>query len=361
MAMSTKIPTVKKPRAAKKTDTSKELVHSKKQAPSGRVARPGDRIRYSVALVLQGDKQFFSVTMPTDVLAKCCFVTTRDENPTEGFQRVLDKKRAQDIADFIDTGRGTIPGSIILSAQPDAQLRTVDRGKTVEFTFSPKAFLVLDGQHRVYGFSMSQMAFRVPVVIYSGLTHTEEARLFIDINTKQRQVPNELLLDIKSLAQRESDRETLLRETFDLFAAESSSALFGLLSPSKRQANKISRVTFNLAFKSVLAVFSSPTSLNVYQIANAYIAAFSDVLDGLDIKEKLTSPTIFRAMMDTFPEVARISAAQYGKEFTRARFTSVLSPVATGLTVTRIEKAASLGVKELSDLLATSIKKDFSI
>lgn len=320
----------------------------------------GTRLRYSASLIQQGSKQFYSVTMPTDVLANCCFVTSRNENPRDGFQRVLDRRRAQDIADYVDSGEGTIPGSIILSAQPDAKLDVVGRGKTVEFTFAPKAFLVLDGQHRVYGFSLAETAYRVPVVIYSGLTHVEEARLFIDINTKQRQVPNELLLDIKQLAQRENDRDVLLRETFDLFANESSSTLVGLMSPSTRQSNKISRVTFNLAIKSALSVFSSPTSESVYQITNSYLAAFSEVLSKLGLAERLTTPTVFRAIMDTFPEVARISAAQHGKTFNKAKFAAVISPVADQMTPVKFEKAAT-SVKGLSELFAALIKKDFSI
>ena len=320
----------------------------------------GTRVRYSSSLVQQGGKQFYSVTMPTDVLAKCCFVTSRNEDPTAGFQRVLDKKRAQDIANFVDSGQGTIPGSIILSAQPDAKLSILVRGKTLEFTFTPKSFLVLDGQHRIYGFSLAESALRVPVVIYSGLSHTEEARLFIDINTKQRQVPNELLLDIKQLAQREDDRDVLLRETFDLFANDASSALLGLMSASTRQSNKISRVTFNLALKSTLSVFSTPNSESVYQITNAYVAAFADVLAELGLSGRLTAPTVFRAVMDTFPEVARISAAQHGKSFSKSKFASVISPIADQLTATKFVKAAT-SVKTLSDLLSKLIKKDFSI
>lgn len=320
----------------------------------------GTRVRYSSALILQGGKQFFSVTVPTDVLAHCCFVTSRNEDPQTGFQRVLDVKRAHDIADYIDSGKGTIPGSIILSAQPEAKLAVLGRGKTIEFEFTPKAFLVLDGQHRVYGFSFAQTALRVPVVIYSGLTHVEEARLFIDINTKQRQVPNELLLDIKQLAHRENDRDILLRETFDLFANENSSALLGLMSPSTRVSNKISRVTFNLAIKSTLSVFASPTAESVFEITNAYLAAFADVLEQLDLSHRLTAPTVFRAIMDTFPEVARISAAQHGKTFNKAKFAAVISPIADQLTQAKFEKAAT-GVKDLSELLAGLIKKDFSI
>jgi DGQHR domain-containing protein len=108
-------------------------------------------LRYSVSLVTQGKHRFYTLTMPSDILAKTCFVSTRDEDPKEGFQRLLDKNRAQQIADYIDKGFGSIPSSIVLSAQPEAELRVIGKGKTIEFKDTPKAFLILDGQHRVYG------------------------------------------------------------------------------------------------------------------------------------------------------------------------------------------------------------------
>lgn len=320
----------------------------------------GDRLRYSVSLIQQANKQFYSVTIPTDILAACCFVTSRKEDPKAGFQRVLDEKRARDIANYIDNEEGTIPGSIILSAQPNAQLEIVGRSKTIEFTFDEKAFLVLDGQHRVYGFSLAERALRVPVVIYSGLTPTEEARLFIDINTKQRQVPNELLLDIKQLAEKESDKEILLRDIFDLFHNEPTSSLFGMTSPSTRQKDKISRVTFNLAFKPALTVFNAPDAKNVFKITNAYIGAFSDAFSEAKLSEKLLSPAVFRAIMDTFPEVAQITAAQHGKEFTKTKFAAVINPIANQLSASKIEKNGK-SVKELSNMFSRFMKNDFSI
>src|ERR1039458_853603 len=102
--------------------------------------------RYSVSLVTQGNHRFYTLTLPSEVLANTCFVTTRDEDPKIGFQRVLDGKRAQEIANYIDVGFGTIPTSIVLSAQPSAELKVVGKGKTLEFTDAPKAFLILDGQ-----------------------------------------------------------------------------------------------------------------------------------------------------------------------------------------------------------------------
>ncbi|MBX8538036.1 DGQHR domain-containing protein [Pseudomonas cichorii] len=320
----------------------------------------GESLRFSASLIQQGAKQFYSATIPTDILARCCFVTTRDEDPVTGFQRVLDKKRAQDIANYIDEEHGTIPGSIILSAQPDAQLKLIGGGKTIEFTFTGKSFLVLDGQHRIYGFSLAESAFRVPVVIYSELTPTEEARLFIDINTKQRQVPNELLLDIKKLADRETEKDQLLRETFDLFSTMSKSALLGLMSPSSRKKDKISRVTFNLAFKPVISVFGAPTANQVFTVTNSYLLAFVDVLKDIQLEEKIISPVVFRAVMDLFPEVARISAAQSGKEFTKGGFTAILSPISQQLSVSKIEKNGK-AVKDLSAMFSRFIKKDFSI
>lgn len=209
------------------------------------------KLRYSVSLVTQGKHRFYTLTMPSDVLARTCFVTTRAEDPRHGFQRVLDSGRAQQIADYIDKGFGTIPTSIVLSAQPEAGLKVIGGGKTIEFKDTNKAFLVLDGQHRVYGFSLAETALRVPVVIYNGLSRTDESRLFIDINTKQRPVPNELLLDIKRLADYETDQERLLTAVFDNFAENSDSPLIGLMSPATRSSGKISRATFNTALKEV--------------------------------------------------------------------------------------------------------------
>jgi hypothetical protein len=54
--------------------------------------------------------------------------------------------------------------------------------------------------------------------IYNNLKKSDEVRLFIDINTKQRPVPNELLLDIKRLAETETEVESLSRDVFDLFS-----------------------------------------------------------------------------------------------------------------------------------------------
>src|SRR5438552_724547 len=100
----------------------------------------GQRLRYSVSTVTQGEHRFYTLTVPSDVLGHTCFATPRQEDPDVGFQRVLDVTRAQDIAKYIDDGFGTIPTSIVLSAQPEAEVKIIGAGKTMEFKAIQKAF-----------------------------------------------------------------------------------------------------------------------------------------------------------------------------------------------------------------------------
>jgi DGQHR domain-containing protein len=320
----------------------------------------GEFLRYSVSLVTQGRHRFYTLTVPSDVLAKTCFVTNRYENPDQGFQRILDRKRAEEIAAYVDTGLGTIPSSIVLSAQPDAELRVIGKGKTIEFRDTRKAFLILDGQHRVYGFSLAKTALRVPVVIYNGLSRKDESRLFIDINTKQRPVPNELLLDIKKLAEYESDVERLLGEVFDLFNSKTNSPLLGMLSPAERKKGFISRVTFNTGLKPLIPTFAENEPLEIYEALSAYISAFIRGADRLKAPGAITKPPVFRAAMVLFTEAAQRVKDKYGKPYTIDNFYEVLRPMFSRITVKTLKKPGN-SHKELYDTLSKALKTSFTL
>ncbi|WP_103666896.1 DGQHR domain-containing protein [Pseudanabaena sp. BC1403] len=308
--------------------------------------------RFTHNLVTQGINRFYTLTLPSDILAKICFVTTREEDPEKGFQRVLDKKRAQEIADYIDSG-ASIPNSIVLSAQPDAELEEIQKGKIITFFERPKSFLVLDGQHRVYGFSLAKMKLRVPVVIYNNLSRQEESRLFIDINTKQRPVPNELLLDIKKLAERETDSEQLLREIFDLFYNSPDSPLVGLLSPSEKTKEKLTRVTFNQAFKPLIDISQDKEVNEIYEITRDYIQAFISGMNTLDTERTIVKPIVFRAVMLLFSQVGQRVKDRYGTHYSVSNFYEVLKPIFIKTKATSFTQAKSINSlhKKMSDLL----------
>ena len=286
-----------------------------------------DFISYTAVLLTQGKHRFYSLAMPSDILAETCVVDPRKENPIDGFQRVLDKRRAQEIADYIDKGFGTIPGSIILSAQPDAELEYTRQKRTIRFRKTPRSFLILDGQHRVFGFMLAKQRLRVPVVIYNNLTRAQETTLFMDINTKQRPVPPELILDIKRLAERETDAEALLRDVYDNFNQDPKSPLFGLLSPSERAAGKISRVTFNQALKSVWQIFTDSDIDSIYKVINNYLHACLNGLRANGAAEKITNPTLFKALISTLPIVAQRVSDRYSNDYSVSNFEEVIAPM----------------------------------
>ena len=316
--------------------------------------------RFSVSLVRQGKHSFYTLTMPSDVLARTCAVTTRKEDPKKGFQRVLDEKRAEEIARYIDIGMGTIPSSIVLSAQPAANLRIIGKGKTLEFSDTPGAFLILDGQHRVYGFSKAKTPLRVPVVVYNGLSRTEESRLFIDINTKQRPVPAQLLLDIKQLADIEDSSEAVLRDIFDFFHEERKSALAGLTAPNESEKNKISRVTFNSAVKPLLDVFAGREAEEIFNILNGYMTAISSLLASKVEEPLIAKPVIFRAFVGMFTAVAQRVQDRYSGRYTAENFSEILSPLFAGMPITKL-RSPGTSWTALREYLETRLRKKMTL
>ncbi len=311
---------------------------------------------YAVSLVTQGKWRFYTLTIPSDVLAKCCFVSARFDDPAEGFQRRLDKKRAEAIAYYVDKDLGTIPNSVILSAQKDAKLEVTGKGKTIQFEEVPKAFLVLDGQHRVYGYTLAKTSLRVPVVIYNGLSKAQEVKLFTDINTKQRPVPNELLLDIQHMAGDESQEANLLRVVFDTLNADRGGPLFELLAPSERTKGKISRVTFNAAVKPHLQRFTELDEDRVGEVVGNYLMAIRQHLSARDLDATMVNPTVFRAIFELFPRVAQRVSDLHSGDYRVENFHEVLEPVFTRMQVKTFTQPGT-SFKQLGDKLIDRLEK----
>lgn len=317
------------------------------------------RESYAAVLLTQGEHRFFQLAMPSDVLGECTFVTTRDSDPESGFQRLLDARRANEIASYIDSGHGTIPTSVILSAQESADLEYDSRNKTLSFRILPKSFLILDGQHRVYGFKKAETRIRVPVIIYDGLNRRDESRLFIDINSKQRGVPSELLLDIKQQAQYENSEEQLFREIFDRMNDDPNSPLFGRLSPAKRVKSKISRVTFNAALKNVYPALTSRSAEEIHEIMCDYLASVRDQIskNGGDPDIIFNSIT-FRALVTFFIPTASRVKDRFGPEYTIDNFDMILGPLFESI---RISNLTGNSQAKIVEYLEKNLKGEFQL
>lgn len=263
----------------------------------------------------QNGVTFYVAAVSGKQLRSNAFVSRRHEDPEEGFNRELSVPRAKEIATYLDSGTTSIPTNIILSAQPNASLH-YSRGQ-ITWDDQPDAFLILDGQHRLFGMDFTQRDYTFGVSVYQRLTRRDEVRLFIDINTKQRGVPSALLLDIKQLAGTETDRELLLRELFDHVANDRTSPLKGLMSPAKATKGYVSRTTFNNALRKMVdegALDSASDADTKSTLVVNYLKAMDRVLavSGAQ-RHKLTNATTLYAFFDLFGEVVNITLGRVGR------------------------------------------------
>jgi DGQHR domain-containing protein len=316
------------------------------------------RISYPALLLSQNKHRFYFATIPVDNLFPSCFVSRRDEDVLVGFQRALNESRAVDIAEYLAGGDGSIPSNIVLSAQSVADFSYDRKTKSLSFVEHRQAFLVLDGQHRLWGYQKCTKRHRVPVAIYQGLSRADEAKLFIDINTTQRGVPAALLLDIKHVANIETVRETTLREMFDQLRQDSESPLVGRLSPAKSIHGKISRVTFNRAVGPVLSsgVMLDTDPANRYKLLRNYLRAFdAELVD----KKLLTSSAFFEAAIEMFNTIVQ-NAINSQRSVKQSAIQSVVQPLA------RLEYRGSagrtvLGKRAIVELMQSALRSKTSI
>ena len=69
------------------------------------------RISISAIKCEQNSIVFYIAALSSSVLKEMCFVSRKKEEPIKGFQRLLNKKRAKDIANYLDHAKGVIPSA----------------------------------------------------------------------------------------------------------------------------------------------------------------------------------------------------------------------------------------------------------
>ncbi|MGG3913336.1 DGQHR domain-containing protein [Rossellomorea vietnamensis] len=304
-----------------------------------------DKDKYSLAtiLVTQGKYRYYIASMPSDYLRDTCFTVTREEDPLEGFQRRLDESRAEGIAKYIDLENGSIPTAIVLSAQEEADLKHNTRSKTISFSSKGKSFLVIDGQHRVWGFIKAESSVRVPVVIFEGLSRKDEAQLFIDINTTQQKVPDALLLDVKRLLENETEEEKRCSDLFEHFFTKEDSVLKGHLVRAETQTGKISRKLFNSSVKEVLNNRLRDVDIDKsYKALNNYLRAFRDVFTEIDnnYADYIYRPTVFQGILSISSNVVSKSIEKHNKLTYEALY-DVIKVLKSNISKSKLQRPGS--------------------
>lgn len=160
-----------------------------------------------------GGYTYYSFSIEPEKLLKVGYVLHRNEanqNMMPTYQRIIKKARLKSVRSFINDG-GYFPNSIIISIDSGGRGLVFDQTSTkVEGSISklgilhiPKRYrsaYIIDGQHRLYGYSDSKYASTntVPVVAFVDLDRTEQIKLFMDINENQKAVPKSLRVTLNA-------------------------------------------------------------------------------------------------------------------------------------------------------------------
>lgn len=160
-----------------------------------------------------GGYTYYSFSIEPEKLLKVGYVLHRNEanqNMMPTYQRIIKKGRLKSVRNFINDG-GYFPNSIIISIDTGGKGLVFDQsGTKVEGSISklgilhiPKKYrtaYIIDGQHRLYGYSDSRFACTntVPVVAFVDLDRTEQIKLFMDINENQKAVPKSLRVTLNA-------------------------------------------------------------------------------------------------------------------------------------------------------------------
>lgn len=125
-----------------------------------------------------------------------------------GFQRTLDMARAKEIYSFIKTSDASFPNSIILNV--DSKYVINHSSDEVEIIITEETFKVIDGQHRIAGFSLGKIEnFELIVSIFIDLDDEEQVNIFKTINTKQKRVDPSLIYDLEDYSSVKTPRKII--------------------------------------------------------------------------------------------------------------------------------------------------------
>lgn len=148
-----------------------------------------------------GGHTYYSFSIEPEKLLKIGYVLHRSQAnnslmPT--YQRLIKRKRLLEVRNFVNDG-GFFPNSIIVSIDTNGKGLTFDRSNSqvngaiskIGVLHLPQKYrtaYIIDGQHRLYGYSDSKFAASntVPVVAFVDLDRSQQLRLFMEINENQK-------------------------------------------------------------------------------------------------------------------------------------------------------------------------------
>lgn len=157
----------------------------------------------AVKTKLGGKTAYLFSALAKDIL-RIAFVNHRDLRDPSGapsYQRIVKPSRLKEIGEFLDKGK-FFPNTILLNfhRKPIFEQQAKDDVSSIAFgsLILPdryKSCWIIDGQHRLYGTTYTSSEYNTPLFFigFDAVSTSEEANIFVEINSKQATVPPTLI------------------------------------------------------------------------------------------------------------------------------------------------------------------------
>ncbi len=275
----------------------------------------------------RGAVGFYVTAMAPGEILKFARVSRVSEDLVQGFQRTLEISRAKKISNYISDGH-VLPGAIILSAQKGLNIEFDESTSKISFPVVEGSFLVIDGQHRLYGSHLAEQAgqedIKLPVCILSNLNLTQEVEYFIDINSNQKGVPKTLRIELTKFIAEPDSIDQIRLQLFEDLNAEEDSPLYTKLSAIQRAPGYLSHVPFEIALNKTLA--SSPLKDFSYdhkkKLIKNYLIGVVKNLAEIGHERKVTQSAFFQAIFRVYDKACE-QALMFGQKYSAEAFAMV--------------------------------------
>lgn len=169
-----------------------------------------DTFIYTGIKVLQPLGEFFIGKISAEELAAMSIVEVRDMqnndiNQRLGIQRVLNRSRVREISEYVKTVDACFPNSVILSVKGKNIInikQIADDIFQITLKKSEETFQIIDGQHRIAGlehYDFDNHIFEINTSLFLDMDTEQQAILFATINSKQKAVDKNLLMDLHTM------------------------------------------------------------------------------------------------------------------------------------------------------------------
>jgi len=287
-------------------------------------------IEVSALPAKQNSFTFYMFIIKSKELFDICYVSRRDPGKKEGFQRNLSKSRARSIAKYLDEIKKCIPTALIIMFENPVKYDK--QKKVLKIPKQPKAALVIDGQHRLYGYEEAESNVDIPVIGFPPLSEEDQVILFRDINSNQKGVSQSLLYDLLSITKDAQFYKMRGHELAEKLNENSDSPFYGKIKMTGVGPGRISQSMLINKLEPLIkdggGILCFYSLEDQYKIIRNYFQAVKNLfIQDWDAKgSRIGEPLGFGAFLTLFKSVFNLVVQEFGSDLRVEKFQEYLEP-----------------------------------